>query len=167
MKIVRQASTDSPQSEALKLFQKRFNLADRPAESLPEIPFNLDDLSDGNLMALYSEYVAWASYAKSQLVLAELTVQNEEDRLEAISSLKILQSVTGENKTDTVTLRKAQRDCDPEYLEQKFALRKAEATKKLTDAIFDRCERSISLLSRELSRRISLQKPASPQRYQP
>lgn len=118
-------------------------------------------------MKLYSEFVAWASYAKAQLVLAELDVQYEEDRLDTISARKILQSVSPETKGDTVTLRKASRDCDPEYIQQKFNLRKAEATKKLTESIFDRCERSISLLSRELSRRISLNKPASTQRYQP
>ncbi len=131
------------------------------------IPFNLDDLSDANLMALYSQFVGWTNYAKAQLVLAELDVQYEEDRLESLSALKLLSLASLESKSDTVTLRKAHRDSDPEYMKQKFCLRKAEASKKLTDTVFDRCERATSLLSRELSRRISMQKPASTQRYQP
>jgi hypothetical protein len=119
-------------------------------------------------MALYAEYVAWTSYAKAQLVLAELEEEKELDRVEALSAMKMLSGSADPNaKGDTVTMLKARRDSDPAYLAAKQDHRQARAYRKLIDTVFDRCERSTSLLSRELSRRISQTHPASTQRYAP
>lgn len=118
-------------------------------------------------MALYAEYVAWTSYAKAQFVLAELEEEKQLDRLESLSAVKMLSGYDPTVKGDTVTMVKARRDSDPTYVAQKDAHRQARAYRKLVDTVFDRCERSASLLSRELSRRISQTQPASTQRYAP
>jgi hypothetical protein len=118
-------------------------------------------------MQLYVEFVNWTSFTKAQLVTAELEEEKELDALESLSALTLLSGNDGGSKGDTVTLLKARRDCDPAYVAQKEKHRTARAYRKLVETVFDRCERSTALLSRELSRRISFNKPASTQRYQP
>lgn len=118
-------------------------------------------------MELYVEFVSWTSYTKAQLVLAELEEEREQDALESLSAVTLLSGFDPNAKGDTVTMLKARRDADPTYVAQKEKHRTARAYRKLVETVFDRCERSTALLSRELSRRISTNKPASTQRYQP
>lgn len=167
MKIVRTTQESPPKPSVLERFQTKFGLPDRPGAGIPDLPLNLDDLSDANLMRVYVEYVAWASYTKAQCVLAELEEEKQLDRLESMSAVKLLSASMEPSKGDTVTLQKARRDSDPAYIAQKDEHRQARAYRKLVDTVFDRCERSASLLSRELSRRISQTQPASTQRYAP
>ena len=72
------------------------------------------------------------------------------------------------DKNDTVTLAKARRDTDENVVSLQELHLNSRAYRKLVESVFERCERGAQILSRELSRRISV----APQerrlaRYQP
>jgi hypothetical protein len=113
-------------------------------------------MPDPELMELYTKFMSWGSYAKSELVMAEIA----EER--AATDLKLMEARTligqwGEGaKGDTVTLAKARRDVDTDVVDAQDLHLEARAFRKLTESVFERCERGAQVISRELSRRISL-----------
>lgn len=118
-------------------------------------------------MNAYSEFMSWLSYAKTELVVAEIDEERCANNLRLMEAQTLIGQWSGE-KGDTVTLAKARRDTDPQVLETQDKHLGARAYRKLVESVFERCERSTQILSRELSRRIS----TAPQdrrlhRYQP
>lgn len=120
------------------------------------MPDNLDELSDSELMALYGEFMAWVSYTKAELVKAEIGEERKAHILKVTEAKAIILQTEEKVKGDTVTMAKARRDLDPMVLEAQDDFLESKAFRKLVDALFDRCERSAQVLSRELSRRIGL-----------
>jgi len=153
MKLIRMTTTEP--NQAMEVFQSKFPIAQKPMGAFPEIPSNLDDLSDSSLMSMYVEFMAWLSYAKAELVTAEISEERcaSDCRLQEAGTL--IQQWSGD-KGDTVTLAKARRDTDDDviYLQDKHL--NSRAYRKLVESVFERCERGTQVLSRELSRRISI-----------
>ena len=123
---------------------------------MPTLPEELDVLSDGDLMSQYGEMVSWVNYAKSELVHAEIIEENALSALRQAEALALLEQWEADSKGDTVTMAKARRDVDPTVREHHHRHHEARAYRKLVDTVFDRGERNATVLSRELSRRISL-----------
>lgn len=145
-----------PKSPMMGEFFNKFSLPDRPLGDLPELPPYLDDMPDGDLMELYREFIAWGSYAKAELVQAEI-IEERSATYQKFAEAKVLINQWGEGaKGDTVTLAKARRDVDPDVVQASDKYLEARALRKLTESVFERCERSAQVLSRELSRRISM-----------
>jgi hypothetical protein len=136
-------------------FLNRFSFPNKPSGALPELPQYLDDLSDEDMMALYTEFIAWVSFAKSDLVQAEIAEDKESSNCRLIEAKVLIEQWGTEVKGDRVTIAKARRDTDSRVVDQQFAYQQARAYRKLVESVFDRCERGAQLLSRELSRRIS------------
>lgn len=120
------------------------------------MPENLDELSDNGLMSLYNQFMAWVSYAKAELVKAEIAEDRSSHILKVTESKAIIGQWGEKTKGDTVTLAKARRDLDPDVLEAQDKHLEVRAYRKLVESVFERCERSAQVLSRELSRRIGL-----------
>ena len=57
---------------AMEKFYMKFDLPPKPDDEIPTIPSYLEELSDAKLMELYGQYMAWMSYAKAELVQAEI-----------------------------------------------------------------------------------------------
>lgn len=123
---------------------------------MPEIPTYLDELSDADLMSVYGEYMAWMSYAKAELVQAEIAEEQKANDLKITEAETLIGQWGVSTKGDTVTLAKARRDVDPSVVRAQEKHLEARAYRKLVDSVFERCERGAQLLSRELSRRISM-----------
>jgi hypothetical protein len=100
--------------------------------------------------------VAWVNYAKAELVSAEIIEENSLSALRHTEALALLEQWDKDNKGDTVTMAKARRDVDPTVVERQTRHHEARSYRKLVDTVFDRGERNANVLSRELSRRISL-----------
>ena len=148
--------TTPTQTTAQAQFSKKFTLPPRPTSEIPQLPEYLDELSDAELMSLYGELMAWVSYAKAELVTAEIDEERQANNCRIIEA-QILIGQWGDNaKGDTVTLAKARRDVDSRVIEQQEAHLTTRAYRKMVDSVFERCERSAQVLSRELSRRISV-----------
>lgn len=142
--------------ESLSKFMKKFPFPDRPKDSIPNLPENLDELTDSNLMNLYTEFMSWVSYTKSELVKTEIEEDRKAHLLKVTEARAIIDQTVEKVKGDTVTLAKARRDIDEFVLKAQDDYLEARALRKLTEAVFDRCERGAQVLSRELSRRIGL-----------
>lgn len=117
-------------------------------------------------MNCYSEFIAWANYAKSVLVQAEIEEEQAEHDLKIVEAQSLIEDWNTNPKKDTVTAAKARRDIDATVVDARQKLLNARAYRKLLESVYDRCERSATVLSRELSRRIGL-KEYRTQRFQP
>jgi hypothetical protein len=128
----------------------------KPAGNFPELPSFLDELTDSELMELYTQFINWGSYAKHGLVQAEI-IEERTANQQKFSEATVLIEQWGEGaKGDTVTLAKARRDTDPAVVDAANEYLEARAVRKLTESMFERCERGAQVVSRELSRRISM-----------
>jgi len=141
---------------AVSLFNTKFSLPDRPDDSPPAIPRNLDDMDDRELMELYSQFMAWVSYSKAELVQAEIAEEAGAHKSRIIEATALIDQWGISAKGDLVTLAKARRDIDPKVVAQQEKNQVSKAYRKLVEAMFESCERGAQLLSRELSRRIGL-----------
>lgn len=146
----------APKTPLMGDFFSKFSLPDKPGDSLPELPPYIDDMPDSDLMELYREFISWGSYAKSELVLAEITEERTANQQKFMEATTLISQWGEGSKGDTVTLAKARRDTDPTVVQALEEYAQARAVRKLTEAVFERCERSAQVLSRELSRRISM-----------
>jgi len=137
-------------------FLNKFPLAEKPHGDFPELPSFLDELPDPELMELYTKFISWGSYAKSELVQAEIVEERSANNQKFAESTTLISQWGEGAKGDTVTLAKARRDVDPEVMKATDEYLEARALRKLTEAVFERCERGAQVISRELSRRISM-----------
>jgi hypothetical protein len=143
-------------SSVREKFNQKFTMPPRPAGEMPQVPQYLDELSDAELMSLYGEFMAWVSYSKAELVEAEINEERQANNCRIVEAKCLIGQWSDTAKGDTVTLAKARRDVDPEVIEQQEEHLNSRAYRKMVDAVFERCERGAQVLSRELSRRISI-----------
>ena len=136
-------------------FDLKFAFPGKPGDEMPGLPPELDVLSDADLMSLYSEMVSWVNYAKAEMVKAEIIEENALSLLKQTEAEALLEQWDS-GKGDRVTMAKARRDVDPRVKEQQSQYYQSRAYRKMVDTVFDRGERNANVLSRELSRRISL-----------
>jgi len=151
----RRVISSRPKS-TMEKFNENFSLPNRPIVEMPEIPENLDELSDASLMEVYRVFMGWMSFAKSDIVQAEIIEERSANDLKVVEAEILIGQWGITTKGDTVTLAKARRDVDPEVIKYQNKHLEARAYRKLVDSVFERCERGAQLLSRELSRRISM-----------
>lgn len=137
-------------------FNKKFSQPPRPEGDMPTIPQYLDELSDAELMSMYGEFMAWVSYSKAELVTAEISEERQANNCRVVEAQVLIGQWSDSAKGDTVTLAKARRDVDSRVIAQQEDHLNARAYRKMVEAVFERCERGAQVLSRELSRRISI-----------
>lgn len=107
-------------------------------------------------MESYTLFMSWMSYSKAELVMAEIAEERAANDLKLTESMTLIGQWDEKTKGDTVTLAKARRDVSPEVVRAQETYSERRAYRKLVESVFERCERGAQLLSRELSRRISL-----------
>jgi len=126
-------------------------LFDQPEYDLPDIPTNITDISDDILMGLFVEFTGWQNYAATQFADAEV----EEERAEAkVRFLEASGMVRAYGPKTKVTEVRAEIAVQPDVVKAKSDALAAYARRKLTKVVYDNCERSVFVVSRELSRRI-------------
>lgn len=146
----------APKSPIMGNFLEKFSLPERPQGSVPEIPPFLDELPDNKLMEFYTLFMAWVSFAKADMVLAEIDEERAANDLKLTEAETLIGQWSDKEKGDTVTLAKARRDTKQEVVEAQRLYSEKRAYRKLVESVFERCERGAQVISRELSRRISL-----------
>lgn len=156
MRTVTRAQTMDETDETMEKFSRKFTLPPKPMGEVPQIPQYLDELSDAELMSLYGEFMAWVSYAKAELVNAEIAEERQANNCRVVEARVLIGQWSDSAKGDTVTLAKARRDVDSTVIAQQEEHLKSRAYRKMVEAVFERCERGAQVLSRELSRRISI-----------
>lgn len=131
-----------------------FALPRRPSEDIPGLPDDITSLSDIELMEAMREQTAWLEYAGYRLVRGEI----EERELELEINQRIAVRLSGERGgTERVSIAKAQAEADPEIQDLRQQHMQAQAYRKLVSNLRDATERRITLVSRELTRRTSME----------
>lgn len=134
-----------------------FALPRRPSEDVPGLPDDITSLSDIELMEAMREQTAWLEYAGYRLARGEI----EERELELEINQLLAIRLSGERGgNERVSIAKAQAESDPEIQELRQRHMQAQAYRKLVGNLRDASERRITLVSRELTRRTSME-PAS------
>jgi hypothetical protein len=126
-------------------------LFDQPDYDLPDIPINITDVSDDILMRLFVEFTGWQNYAATQFAEAEVEEERASARVRFLEATGMVRSFGGKTK---VTEVRAEIAVEPDVVKAKDEELAAYARRKLTKVIYDNCERSVFVVSRELSRRI-------------
>lgn len=142
---------------AAKLAKRGLVAAPRPEIEIPTLPV-LTDLDDASLIGIYTELVAWADYASSQLSYAQIDERALTNMLEFHEASAM---VRGWGDKDKVTIARAARDLDDDVQELKQTLLDAYAVRKLAETVFNNLERDAALVSRELTRRTAGQTPTN------
>jgi hypothetical protein len=107
-------------------------------------------------MDVYTQFMSWVSFAKGQLVKAEIDEDREANKCRVTEARVLIEQWGADAKGDRVTIAKARRDVDDRVINQQDVYQTSRAYRKLVEALFESCERGAQLLSRELSRRIGL-----------
>lgn len=127
------------------------SLFEQPEYDLPDLPVNLTEVNDDTLMELFVQFTGWQNYAAVQLAEAEVA----ESR--ATAQVKFLEAqgmVRNFGSRSTVTQVRAATATTTEMEAARRDEVNAYAKRKLTKVIYENCERSVFVVSRELSRRI-------------
>ena len=123
----------------------------KPEYVLPDLPRDISTVSDGDLMQAFTDFVGWQNYANAMLVTCEVAEHEADNKLKFIEAQKMLMNW---GSKDSVTKIKGEVSQDPEVERARADALTAYAERKYTKMIYENCERSAQLLSRELSRRI-------------
>lgn len=123
------------------------HLPAKPLGSIPALPEDVTELSDEDLMILYSDFVAWADYASAQLAVSSIE-EREAERVRDLSRAKSLSRAGSASVTEAKA--KAEEDSEGEGMAQT----RRYAYRKVLHAVEGNLERDAALLSRELSRRL-------------
>lgn len=123
----------------------------KPVFDFPELPSDITELSDEELMVMFTKFVAWQNYAASELASAEVVEARAEANVRFVEAKGM---VTNWSKDDKVTVARAEISITPPVEKARQALLLAYAHRKMTQVVYANCERNASLVSRELTRRV-------------
>jgi hypothetical protein len=102
-------------------------------------------------MRLFVEFTGWQNYAATQFAEAEVDEERAEAKVRFLEATGMVRAYGPKTK---VTEVRAEIAVQPDVVKAKSEALAAYAKRKLTKVIYDNCERSVFVVSRELSRRI-------------
>lgn len=122
----------------------------------PGLPADITQLHDKDLMKLMSKLVAWLEYMGVRLVRGEIEERELDLQVNSKASTLISSAWTGAS-SDRVSIAKAEAQMDSSLLALKEKHLVAQTYRKLMQTLYDTTERKISIVSRELTRRTSIE----------
>jgi hypothetical protein len=135
---------------AAQIHFQQIKLPSNPTFEAPDIPSDITELSDEELMELYSQLVAYSNYITVQLAVAEVDEKMQEKAIARKQAEKM-----GTVSEKTVAAAKAKVASDQEVVALLEALDSLYSYRKLVEAVHQNLDRNVSLVSRELTRRTS------------
>lgn len=118
----------------------------------PELPADITELGDEELMLLYTQFSAYSDFVNTQLSCAIIDEKNIERQIEYEEASALIRHHSSNSK-GTVTIMKAMVDVDPEIMKLKKLHTEKYAYRKLLETMSSNCERGSMVCSRELTRR--------------
>ena len=126
---------------------------DRSAElTRPEMPDDITQISDEDLMLLYTRFSAYTDFVNTQLSCA-LVDEKELERQVNYEESSALIRHHGSNAKMTVTMAMAMVDVDPGIVALKQRHMEKYAYRKILETMSSNYERGSAICSRELTRR--------------
>lgn len=128
---------------------QRYSVPARPGRALPEVPDDITELDDRELIGMMTLLTKWAEHLAVQLACAEVDERWADAAMEKEKALGSLGSVKD------VTERKAKVYESTAFLEAQDVYHERMAYRKLVGVLFQNADRWSALLSRELTRRVN------------
>jgi hypothetical protein len=122
---------------------------ERPGGEPPELPEELTELRDRELMALFSKLNRWSAHLAYQLSAAQVDERYAGLRVEKLTALAQIR-----NKGGSVAAMKSSAWSDEDLVAAKEAEQEAYAYRKLVEALHSAVDGKSFVVSRELTRRI-------------
>lgn len=118
------------------------------------LPDDLGELSDEALMDLFNKLTQWCGYIATNVTMLEVQEDDLQAQLKVAESMFIVRNVPA--GAQGIQRAQRERDIDDGVVRLRNEVLYSHAKVKLTTTLFENTERSIALISRELSRRIGL-----------
>ena len=125
-----------------------YGLPERPDGPVPKMPWDIGEVSDSQLMKLFSEFTAWANFLSVEVANAATAEEEVEDRIRYFINGYIVAS-------GKVQAARAEAEGTDDMKDMRTELRTKKHRRKLIDAMFENATRSATACSRELSRRLA------------
>jgi hypothetical protein len=127
---------------------------------LPRIPSDLTLVGSDELMSLMVQYTEFANFASTQLSFAAVDERfaarrAEEKHNDLVASFASADSAGRSSRSSGITMHKSQASADPEYLELQREAESANAYATVLKSVYENLDRSLKVLSREVTRRTS------------
>jgi len=125
---------------------------------LPRIPTDLTVLGSAELMSLMVQYNEFANFASTQLAFAVVDERYalqraDEKHHDIVSALSSSDTAARPSRSTGITMHKAQASAHPEYQHLKREAEHADAYVTVLKSVYENLDRSLKLLSREVTRR--------------
>lgn len=114
---------------------------------MPELPWDITEVSDTLLMEHFSKQLAWQNFFATQVARAEIEEAEAEAHLKTQEAVVML---TGKKVTEA----RAERDVDENVLAARDEYLVSKAKRKMLQVAMENRERCANLISRELTRRV-------------
>lgn len=139
-----------------KVRTRGFELPTRPAGEFPELQVEEDfsTWSDAEVIHQMAVFARWAEFASTEMAMAETI----EDRAERIFR-RVRDETMISQPSGTVTAAKAIAGLSDAVIEAEEELASAKAYRRLVQSLLSNLDRSQSVLSRELTRRVGREGP--------
>lgn len=148
---------DASSKTILALKNQGMFVNERYGYDAPVLPSDITSMMEEEVMDLYTKYVAYLEFISLQLWCAQV------DKAEADKSLTLIRA---EKKLElksagkAVAMIDAEIEIDPEYRKKLDALQELSNYCGLIELISDRLSKDISLINREITRRVNINKAA-------
>lgn len=120
----------------------------KPEDKVPQMPWDIGEVTDDELMALMSEFTVWANFLVVEVANAVLEEESLEDEIRA--------HVGGiETEPGKILRARAEAEATGEMIALRKRFRVARHRRHLIEGMYDNCVRSEKTCSRELSRRLA------------
>lgn len=125
---------------------------------LPRIPVDLTVVGSAELMSLMVQYNEYANFASTQLAFAVVDERNAQQRADEkhhdlVAALSSADSGARSSRSSGITVHKSQASAHPEYRNLKREAENADAYVTVLKSVYENLDRSLKLLSREVTRR--------------
>jgi hypothetical protein len=136
------------------LSKKGFSIPNKPNFALPELPRDITELQDEDLMELFVFLTSWTDYVAPQVAVAAIDEREAERDVSIIEANAMVANWKG-GSGDRVAIAKANILLDTNVIKAKQELDEKHAYRKLVETLLQNLERDAALVSRELTRRTS------------
>jgi hypothetical protein len=127
-----------------------FDMEDRPAGNMHDLPDDVTGLSEKDLMGLFGTFTQWTCYAAHELTVARHSLR------EAAYQVTYRTAVAQARSTDkTVAAKKATAQIDPDVLDAQRTHDQEQGMVDALEMVHENARMRTQFLSRELSRRIA------------
>lgn len=132
-------------------------VSERYGYDAPTLPADITGMMEEEVMDLYTKYVAYLEFINLQLWCAQVDKAEAE---KALSLIRAEKKLTLKNSGKAVAMIDAEIEVDAEYREKVDALQELSNYCGLIQIISDRLSKDISLINREITRRVNINKAA-------